>query len=405
MKYLDDDILIVSAARTPFGRFGGSLKNIDCYELGAMPIREILKRASIDPSMVDDIYWGMGDTSSCRDVYTPIAGRQSALKAGIPVTTPACTIDKACVSGTSAIILGARSLKLGECSVALAGGATTFSQEPFILRGVRFEGHKMGNLTIEDPLFGLGYKDYNPVAVDAGERALVHKISREEQDEWAIRSHQLYGDAYGKEKFKDEMVAVNYSHNPDKPEYLDIDEQYRKNISLEKLSQLKTVFNSATVTAGNAPGMNDGSAAMILVKGKRARELKIEPIAKIVSYRCVAGETGHIPEIPAEATIQALKIADLSVKDIDLFEINEAFAVMPLVSTKILGENDPQAISKLREKTNVNGGAIAIGHANTATGVRLVMTLAYELRRRGGGRGVAAICGGLGQGDAIVVEV
>lgn len=397
--------IIVSAVRTPFGRLGGALKDVDCYELGALSMRGALRAAGLDPVFIDEVYWGMGDTSSCRDVYTPIAGRQSALRAGIPDTTPACTLDKACVSGTSAIALAVKSIRLGDSEIALAGGATTFSQEPFILRSLRFTGRRMGEIRLEDPLVGLGYKDYNPVAVDAGNRAVANGITREEQDEWALRSHQLYGKALEAGKFQEEMIPFNMAKGGEAPVWLTWDEQYRKDATLSKLAALKTIYGNPTVTAGNSPGLNDGSSSLILTTAEKASQLGIPPIAEIISYACVAGEPDHIPEIPAKAIRAALQKAELTVDDMKLIEINEAFAVMPLTSTKLLADGDPAKTRELREKTNVNGGAIAVGHANTATGGRLVMTLAYELRRRGGGIGVAAICGGLGQGDAIVIRV
>lgn len=399
------EIVIVSAARTPFGRLGGALKEVDCYELGAISMRGALKAANLDPALIDEVYWGMGDTSSCRDVYTPIAGRQSALRAGIPNTTPACTLDKACVSGTTAVALGFRAIKGGDAQVVLAGGATTFSQEPHILRGMRFSGKKMGDWKLEDPLVGLGYKDYNPVAVDAGNRAVINDISREEQDAWALRSHQLYGKALAEGKFEEEILPFNMAKEGAEPVWLKHDEQYRKDVSLEKLSALKTIYGNPTITAGNSPGLNDGSAAIILMTAEKAEALGLKPLATIVSCACVAGEPAQIPEIPAKAISTALSTTKLTTDDMKLIEINEAFAVMPLASTKLLGSGDPEKVERLRAKTNVNGGAIAIGHANTATGARLVMTLAHELRRRGGGYGVAAICGGLGQGDAIVIRV
>jgi len=401
----NQEIVIVSAVRTPFGRLGGALKEVDCYELGAISIRGALDAIGLDPALIDEVYWGMGDTSSCKDVYTPIAGRQSALKAGIPDTTPACTIDKACVSGTSAIALAVKSIKVGDAQIVLAGGATTFSKEPFILRDMRFSGKKMGDVKLEDPLVGLGYKDFNPVAVDAGNRAVINGISREEQDAWAVRSHQLYGKALAEGKFEKELLPFNMAKKGEAPIWLTHDEQYRKDASLEKLSALKTIYGNPTVTAGNSPGLNDGSSALILMTAEKAAALGLTVIASIVTCACVAGEPAQIAEIPGKAIEKALVTAGLTVNDLKLIEINEAFAVMPLTSTKNLGNGDPTKVEAIRAKTNVNGGAIAMGHANTATGGRLVMTLAHELKRRGGGYGVAAICGGLGQGDAIVIRV
>ena len=401
----NNNVVIISAVRTPFGKIGGALKDVDCYDLGALSMKAVLERINMSPELVSEVWWGMGDTSCCKDVYTPIAARQSLLKAGLPSTTPSCTIDKACVSGTSAIIYGARSIRLGEASIVLSGGATTFSQEPFILRKLRLNSNKMGNITLEDPLMGLGYKDFNPVAVDAGNRAIANGVTREEQDEWALRSHQYYGKALAAGKVADEILPFNVSKEPDAPKYLTYDEQYRKDISLEKLAKLNTIYGSPTVTAGNAPGLNDGSAAVLITTSGHAKELGIKPIATIVSSASIADEAHKLCEIPGWAVQKALLKAKLTIDDLKLIEINEAFAAMPLVSTKILGNDDKLATEKIRAKTNVNGGAIAVGHANTATGARLIMTLAYELQRIGGGLGVVAICGGLAQGDAIIIKV
>lgn len=401
----ENDIVILSAARTPFGRLGGSLKDVGCYELGAIPMKAALERIGMDPALIGEVYWGMGDTSSCKDVYTPIAGRQSALMAGIPCTTPTTTLDKACVSGTSAIAMAVRALQLGEAEFVMAGGATTFSQEPFILRSNRFKGHKMGDIKVEDPLVGLGYKDYNPVAVDAGERAVINGISREEQDQWSLRSHRLYGEAWAAGKFKEEMVPYQVGENENGPVYLEKDEQFRPDTTYEKLAKLKTIYGNPTVTAGNSPGLNDGASALILSTREAAEAHGFKPLATVLSYACVAGEPSQIPEIPAKAIQTCLERAGVSIDDVDIIEINEAFAVMPLASTKILAGGDMEKAAALRDKTNINGGAIAVGHANTATGGRLVMTMMYELMRRGGGKGVCGICGGLGQGDSILIEV
>lgn len=263
----------------------------------------------------------------------------------------------------------------------------------------------MGSVTMEDPLFRLGYRDYNPVAVDAGEVAVEHGIGREEQDEWALRSHQLYGKAHSEGKFKEEMMPLEVGTKGDKPVVLEIDEQYRSDVTLDKLAKLPTIYGSPTCTPGNSPGLNDGATAVLLMSGKKAAELGFEPLASIVSVATVAMKPRLLAEVPAQAIKVALGKAGLGVDDISLLEINEAFAAVTLVSSKILGDSDRARTARIRERLNVNGGAIAIGHPNAASGARLVMTLAYELRRRGGGYGVAAICGGLAQGDAIVIRV
>jgi acetyl-CoA C-acetyltransferase len=258
---------------------------------------------------------------------------------------------------------------------------------------------------MEDPLFRLGYKDFNPVAVDGAEVALEYGISREEQDEWAIRSHENYGKAYQQGKFSEEMFPVMIPQRRGDPKTLNIDEQYRADITLERLSTLPTIYGSATVTAGNAPGLNDGAAAVLFMTQARAQKLGLEPLAEIVAMSSIATETHRLADAPATAIETALKQADLDINDAHVIEINEAFAAVPLVSTKKLVDSDSAKWEQIKARTNINGGAIAIGHANTASGARIVTNLVYELRRRGGGIAVGAICGGLAQGDACVIRV
>jgi acetyl-CoA C-acetyltransferase len=401
---MEREVVIVSAVRTPFGKFGGSLKDFDCYDLGALVMRKALDQVNIPGNMVEEVYWGAGDTSSCKDVYTPIVARQSLLKAGLPPETTSCTLDKACVSGMSAVQLGFKAIKYGEINVALGGGMTSFSREPLISRNHRWQGFRLGDVVMEDPLFQLGYKDYNPVAVDAGEVAVEHGVTRECQDEWALRSHRFYGTAINNHRFSEEILPLEIIEGPSK-RLLTIDEQYRPDVTLEKLAKLPCIYGSPTVTAGNSPGLNDGAAAIVIMNKDQAQALGLTPLATIVSMVNTALAPRLIAEVPAYAIKKALSQTNLSLEQMDLIEINEAFAVVPLVSTKILAEGDPVKTKALRNKLNINGGAIAIGHANTATGARILMTLAYELRRRGGGYGIAAICGGLAQGDAAIIKV
>ncbi len=202
------DIVIVSAVRTPFGRYCGALREYDYFDLGALPMREVLSRVQVDGRHVDEVYWGVGDTSVCKDVFTSVAARQTLLKAGLPAETPSVSLDKACVSAMSAVHYGCRAMVAGEIECAIGGGATSFSQEPLIVRNLRWQGFRLGDVKMEDPLFALGYKDFNPVSVDTDNVAREHGISREEQDEWALRSHQNYGRAWEAGKFKDEMMVL-----------------------------------------------------------------------------------------------------------------------------------------------------------------------------------------------------
>jgi len=398
------DIVMVSAVRTPFGRYGGSLKDFDYFDLGAIPMREVLKRVNLEPKVVDEVFWGVGDTSVCKDVYTPVAARQTLLKAGLPAETPSTSLDKACVSAMSAVKLGAMVIRLGEIEVAMGGGATSFSQEPLIVRGLRFSGFRIGDVKMEDPLFQLGYKDYNPVSVDTDNVAAEYGISRLEQDEWALRSHQNYGNAWKEGKFKNEIIPLEIPQKGRETLVLDIDEQYREDTTLEKLSKLKPIYGCKAVTAGNAPGLNDGATAILLMTRKKAEELHLEPIGTIVAMTSIAIHPNRMPEGPGIAIQKVLDIAKIRLDQMEVIEINEAFAAVPLVSIEVLCHRDKGMVKEIKKKTNINGSAIAIGHPNTASGARIMMNLAYELKRRGGGYAVGAICGGLAQADACIIR-
>lgn len=399
------DIVIVSAVRTPFGRYCGSLKEYDYFDLGALPMKEVLARVNVAGDQVDEVYWGVGDTSVCKDVYTSVAARQTLLKAGLPPETPSVSIDKACVSAMSAVHYGCRAMVAGEIECAIGGGATSFSQEPLIVRGLRWKGFRIGDVKMEDPLFALGYKDFNPVSVDTDNVAIEYGISREEQDEWALRSHQNYGQAWEMGRFKEEMMTLEVPQKKGDPVVLSIDEQYRKNVTMEKLAGLPGIYGCKGVTAGNAPGLNDGAAAILFMTRSKADKLGLEPLAEIVAMSSIAISPHLMPEGPAYAAVKAVECGGLSLDDINFIEINEAFAAVPLVSTLLMADKDKEKAKVLRGKTNINGSAIAIGHPNTASGARLIMNLMYELRRRGGGYALGAICGGLAQADACIIKV
>ncbi|KJS15521.1 MAG: acetyl-CoA acetyltransferase [Peptococcaceae bacterium BRH_c4b] len=427
-----DDIVVISAVRTPFGRFGGSLKNIDIYDLGAIAMKEALTRINLEPDKIDEVWWGIGDTTNCKDPYTPVVARQSMLKAGIPPEKPSCTFDKACVSAMSAANYGSRSIKLNEARVVLVGGATSFSTVPYLARNLRWSGVRIGGLNLEDPIFPLGYKDYAPVAVDSGNLAVEYNVSREEQDDFAYESHLKYGKAYQEGFFKAEMIPFELKEKDQKgniisEKMLEIDEQYRPDIAREALAKLKPIFDNPTCTAGNAPGMNDGSTALILTTRGHAQELGCEPVCTILTMSTVALQPRIMPVSPAFAIKNCLDKLNITIDEMDLIEINEAFACVPLISAKLLAskkfakgsydemvglvssnpllDTDDNMYQAIKKKLNVNGGAIAIGHPNTSSGARLIMTMAYELKRRSGGMGACAICGGLTQGDACVIKV
>ena len=402
-----NDIVIVGAVRTPFGRYGGSLRDIDYYDLGAIPMVEVFKRVNMEPGsgIVDEVFWGVGDTSPCKDPYTPVAARQSLIKAGLPPETVSISFDMACVSAMHAVKLAAMSIRLGEIDAAIAGGATSFSTEPILVRGLRFEGYRLGDVRMEDPLLALGYKDFNPVAVDTDNVANEYGISRQEQDEWALRSHINYGNAWKAGKFKDEIMTLTIPQKKGEPKVLDIDEQYRPDTRMERLSKLAAVYGTKAITAGNAPGMNDGATAILVMRRHKAEELGLECLATIVTQVSIAINANRMPEGPGYAIQRILQKADMGLDDIAVMEINEAFAAVPLVSTKMLAKEDNKRLKEIRDKININGSAIAIGHPNTASGARIIMNLMYELRRRGGGYALGAICGGLAQADATIIKV
>ncbi|BBO88099.1 thiolase family protein [Desulfosarcina ovata] len=401
----DEEIVIVSAARSPFGRYCGSLKDMDYFDLGAIPMKEVLNRLNLESNVVDEVFWGVGDTSVCKDVFTPVAARQTLLKAGLPSETPSISIDKACVSAMSAAKLASMAIKLGEIDVAIAGGATSFSQEPLIVRGLRYKGFRIGNVEMEDPLFQLGYKDFNPVSVDTDDVANEYKITREEMDEWALRSHQNYGEAWKAGKFKDEIIPIEIPKKGGGFGMLDIDEQYRADSSLERLSRLKPVYGTRAITAGNAPGLNDGATALLLMAKRKAKDLGLDVLGEIVAMTSIAIHPNRMPEGPGFAIKKVLKMADLFIDDVRVMEINEAFAAVPIVSIEVACDNDREKAKRIQKKTNINGSAIAIGHPNTASGARIMMNLMYELKRQGGGYAIGAICGGLAQADACIIKV
>ena len=401
----DKDIVIVAAARTPFGRFGGSLRDIDYYELGAIPMREVVKRTGIKPELINEVFWGVGDTSACRDPFTPVAARQSLIRAGLPHETVSISFDMACVSAMHAVKLAAMEMAAGEIEVAIAGGATSFGQSPLIVRGLRFSGFRMGDVKMEDPLLALGYKDFNPVSVDTDNVAAEYGFTREDMDIFAARSHQNYEKAYAAGKFKDEMIPLSIPQPKGDPKVLEIDEQYRPGTTVETLTKLKTIYGTKMITAGNAPGLNDGATAILLMTRKKANELGLTVLARVIASTSIAINASRMPEGPGFAMLKALDKANLKWDDMKIMEINEAFAAVPLVSMKVAAKGDNKLYKSLYDKMNPMGSAIAIGHPNTASGARIIMNLMYELRRIGGGYAIGSLCGGLAQADACIIKV
>ncbi len=405
MANSNNDVVIVSALRTPYGRYGGLLGNIDYYELGAIPMRGVLERIKASPGIVEEVFWGVGDTMASRDVYTPVSARQSLIRAGLPHETVSVSFDMACVSAMHAVKLAAMEMRAGEIEVAIAGGATSFSLAPLVVRGVRFNGFRMGNMVMEDPLLAFGYKDFNPVSVDSDNVAFEYGFTRKDMDEWAFRSHQNYGKAWKAGKYKDEILPLTLPQAKGEPKVMDIDEPYRADTSMESLAKLKPIYNTRAITAGNAPGMNDGACAILLMTRKKAKELGYEVLGTVVASESIAINASRMPEGPGIAMQKILKKASLTLEDIAVMEINEAFACVPLVSMKLMAGGDAKKYKSIADRMNINGSAIALGHPTTSSGARVIVNLMYELRRRGGGYAMGAICGGLAQADATIIKV
>ncbi|MBF0278653.1 MAG: thiolase family protein [SAR324 cluster bacterium] len=400
-----NDLVIVSAVRTPFGRFGGMLKELHSSTLGTLVIKEALSRTGLPGDAIDELYYGMCIQSEAALLYNVI-GRQALIHAGLSPNTISLTIDRACCSSLTAILLGRKSILLNEASICMAVGAENMSNTPVVINGHRW-GTRLDKPTMVDHLNPIMYVGFKSIAADAGEVALQYDVSREMQDEWAFNSQMKYQLAKKAGKFKtgEELTAVPIPRKKGEDLLFEEDEFPKPNTTLEKLATLKTIYESPTVTAGNSPGLDAGAAALIITRRSTAKSLGLHPLGIILSVGSAAGEPHLMAEVPAYAIQQSLNRAGLSVDDLDLIEINEAFAAVPLVSTKILADHDPTKWEAIKAITNPNGGAIAIGHPVGASGARLLMTAMYELNRRGGGIGAVGICGGLAQGDAVVLRV
>lgn len=405
----ENDVVIVSAVRTPFGKFDGILKTTPSFDLGIEALKEVTKRINLDPKDVDEVYYGTCIPAEYA-ILTNVPARQITLGAGFPEENISLTIDRACCSSMTALRLGYRAIKSGDADVVIASGAENMGNVPLIASAEKARwGNRLGPIALEDVLFELGYgrRGFAPVATDAGHVSLEYGVSREKQDEWAIRSHAKWFEAYGEGKFKigEELMKIEVPQKKGAPIIMEKDEAPRENLSTEKIAALKPVYGSPTVTAANAPGMNSGASAMVIMSRKKAESMGLKPMATIEACQAAAGTPKYMACVPAQAIGKMFDKAKLTIDNMDLIEINEAFAAVTLVSLKMLAEDNPAKWQELQDRTNVNGGAIAIGHPVGASGARVTMTLMYELMRRGGGRGVAAICGGLSQGEAIMITV
>ncbi|MCL4351261.1 MAG: acetyl-CoA C-acetyltransferase [Firmicutes bacterium] len=387
--------VVVGLARTPFVPFGGSLKDIAASDLGAVAIRGALDRAGIGED-IDYVF--MGQVVQAGEGQIP--SRQASIRAGLPERVPSDTINKVCASSLRAVNLADMAIRLGEIKSAVAGGMESMSRAPYLVQGARW-GLRMGDAPMVDSVVHDGlWCSFGQchMGVYGSEVAKEFGITREEQDAWAYRSHERALAAIDRGRFAEEIVPVTVSGKRGQTTEVKEDQGPRRDTSLQKLQSLKPVFvMDGTVTAGNAPGLTDGASALVLMDRERALELGLPILATILSSGQVSAEPKYLHTVPAYAAQAALKKAQLTTRDVNLVEINEAFAAVTLTSMK-LADFDPEIV-------NVNGGAVALGHPIGASGGRILLTLILELLKRGGGIGVATICSGGGQGEATVVRV
>jgi acetyl-CoA C-acetyltransferase len=387
--------VILGTARTPFGKMGGGLSSLDATDLGGKAIESALERSEVDPEQVETVIYGQVLQAG----QGQIPSRQAQVKAGIPREVPSETINKVCASGMRAIGLADQAIRAGDVNIAVTGGMESMSQAPYLLPGARF-GFRMGDVQAIDAMTHDGLT--NPFTEkqminEASEVSNELEITRADMDRFAARSHQLAAKATDDGLLAEEIVSVTVKRKKDEVEVA-ADEAIRPETSVEVLAKLRAVGgDDATHTAGNSPGVNDGAGAVVVASEEWVGREGRSPIARVLAYGTVADDFAYLARTPAKAAQQALEKAGKSPEDVDLWEINEAFASVAINSMRMLGIDE--------DKVNVNGGAIALGHPIGASGARIVGALVHELRRRGGGLGCAAICSGGGQGDAILVEV
>lgn len=391
-----EETVIIDGLRTPFGKLGGSLSSMSAVDLTAPLIKELLKKNNIKGEEVDEVIIGQVLQGGCGQ----IPSRQALIKAGMPTTTESTTINKVCASGMRAVTIGDLRIRAADGHIIVAGGMESMSQAPYQVEAnaARF-GKRMGHAGLKDGLLVDGLEC--PVAkvhmaVHGAKVAEELKITREDQDKWAFRSHQRAVKASNDGRFAREIFPVSV---PGKKgvTVIDKDESPRADTTLEALSGLKPVFyDKGSVTAGNAPGINDGAAVLLIMSLSKAKELGLKPLAKILSHASIGQDVQYLATAPALATEKALKKAGLKASDLDLVEINEAFSSVALTSMRMLGVDE--------EKVNVNGGAVALGHPIGASGARILLTLAKEMEARNSKYGAAAICSGTGQGDCVILS-
>ena len=389
-----NEAVIISAARTPVGKFLGSLKGFTAPELGAIAVRESVKRAGVKPEEVDEVI--MGCVIQAGLGQNP--ARQAALRGGLSPSVAAVTVNKVCGSGLKAVMMAAQAVKLGDSEVVVAGGMESMSNAPYLLPKAR-EGYRLGNGELVDSMINDGlwcaFENYHMGCT--GELvADEYSVGRAEQDEFATSSHRKAAAAIKAGKFKDEIVAVEIPQRKGPAIIFDTDETVREDTSVDTLGKLKPAFKKeGTVTAGNAPGVNDGASAVVVTSLRRAQELGVEPMGRSVAQAVAGVEPKYVMMAPVEAVRKLFKKTGWSASEVDLIELNEAFSVAALAVTRELGL-DP-------ERVNVNGGAVALGHAIGQSGSRLLTTILYELKRRNAHRGVVALC--LGGGNAVAMAI
>jgi acetyl-CoA C-acetyltransferase len=387
--------VIVAGARTPIARFRGSLASLRAVELGSIAIRAALERSGVDAAAVE--YTIMGHVLQAGQGQ--ITARQAAVGADIPIESPAVTVNKVCLSGTSAVAMADQMIRSGELEIAVAGGMESMTNAPFVVPAAR-DGARLGDSPMLDTMIHDGlWCAFDDRHMGAGTDSINVEldITRDEQDAWAVRSHARAREAWDRGVLTEETIAVEVPQRKGDPVTFDRDEGIRPDTSIDALAGLPPAFTpDGTVTAGNASQISDGAAALIVTSDEAAERLGLEPIAEVVAYGMSADRFSSLQTVPALALQKALKKAGLDAHDLGLVEINEAFAAVPLHSARMLGVDE--------DIVNVNGGAVALGHPIGASGARLVLTLALEMRRRDVELGAVAICGGGGQGDALILR-
>lgn len=389
--------VIIDGLRTPFGKLGGALSSLPAIDLASPLMKALVERYKLAGDSIDEVIIGQVIQAGCGQ----IPSRQALLKAGLPTTCESTTVNKVCASGIRSVTIGDLRIRAGDGNVILAGGMESMSQAPYLVaaNSARF-GKRMGHAKFADSMLQDGLEcpvTLVHMAVHGAKVAEELKVSREAQDEWALRSHQLACKAQAEGRLQEEILAISVAGPKATLKSVDRDEAPRADTTLEALKGLRPVFyDKGSVTAGNAPGINDGAAMLLLMSEDKAKELGLKPLAKILTHASIGQDVPYLATVPALSTKKALAKVNLNVSDLDLIEINEAFAAVALTSIQMLGA-DPN-------KVNVNGGAIAFGHPIGASGARILLTLAKEMKRRNSRYGAAAICSGTAQGDCVILS-